>query len=49
VLNRGNFRSVDELKTKILNYIEFYNKIAKPMKWKCEQKATVSNHAMKSI
>jgi hypothetical protein len=34
VLARGNFRSVDELKTKILNYIEFYNKNAKPMKWK---------------
>ena len=34
VLNRGNFRSVDELKAKILEYIAFYNLSAKPMKWK---------------
>ena len=34
VLNRGNFRSVDELQTKILEYIAFYNATAKPMKWK---------------
>jgi len=49
VLNRGNFRSVDELKQKILDYIAFYNMTAKPMKWKYEQKATVSNHVTKSI
>jgi hypothetical protein len=34
VLNRGNFRSVDELKQKILQYIVFYNKTAKPIEWK---------------
>ena len=34
ILTRGNFHSVEELKTKILNYIEFYNKNAKPFKWK---------------
>jgi hypothetical protein len=36
VLRRGNFGSVDMLKEKILNYIAFYNKTAKPMKWKCK-------------
>jgi hypothetical protein len=36
VLKRGNFDSVDTLKKKILDYIEFYNKTAKPMEWKCE-------------
>jgi hypothetical protein len=36
VLRRGNFVSVDLLKEKILNYIEFYNQTAKPMKWKCD-------------
>ena len=34
VLNRGSFRSVGELQTKIRHYIEFYNQTAKPMKWK---------------
>ena len=34
VLNRGSFRSVDELQTKILDYITFYNATAKPMEWK---------------
>ena len=38
VLNRGNFRSVDELKQKILDYIAFYNQTAKPMKWKYDGK-----------
>jgi len=38
VLNRGNFRSVDELKQKILEYIAFYNMTAKPMKWKYDGK-----------
>ena len=36
VLRRGNFASVDELKAKILDYIEFYNLTATPMKWKCK-------------
>jgi len=36
VLQRGNFVSVDSLKEKILNYIEFYNQTASPMKWKCQ-------------
>jgi len=34
VLNRGNFRSVDELKAKIPESIAFGNLSAKPMKWK---------------
>ena len=33
VLRRGNFGSVDSLKSKILDYIAFYNQSAKPMKW----------------
>jgi len=36
VLRRGNFDSVDSLKAKILDYIEFYNRTATPMKWKCK-------------
>ena len=36
VLQRGNFDSLDMLKTKILDYIDFYNQTAKPMEWKCE-------------
>ena len=38
VLNRGSFQSTKDLKTKILNYIDFYNQIAKPMKWKFHPK-----------
>ena len=34
VLQRGNFGSVDALQTKITEYVEFYNKTAKPMQWK---------------
>jgi len=34
VLKRGSFGSVDELKTKILEYILFYNTAARPMNWK---------------
>jgi len=36
VLHRGNFDSVDSLKTKILDYIDFYNKTATPTQWKCK-------------
>jgi hypothetical protein len=36
VLKRGNFDTVDSLQAKILKYIEFYNKTAVPMKWKCK-------------
>ena len=35
VLQRGNFDSVATLQKKMENYITFYNKTAKPMKWKC--------------
>ena len=34
VLTRGNFRSVNELHEKILEYIAFYNANAKPTRWK---------------
>ena len=36
ILHRGDLGSVQELKTKILNYIEFYNKTATPINWKCK-------------
>ena len=47
VLRRGNFVSVDLLKEKILNYIEFYNQTASPMKWKC--KGLPKKYLIKSI
>jgi len=34
VLSRGDFRSVEELNEKILNYIAYYNTTAHPMNWK---------------
>jgi len=33
VIKRGNFKSIDELKEKILKFIEFFNITAKPFKW----------------
>ena len=34
VLKRGNFTSHDELKRKVLTFIEHYNRtMAKPFKW----------------
>jgi hypothetical protein len=34
VLKRGNFRSIDDLKRKVLAFIEYYNRtMAKPFKW----------------
>jgi len=39
LLKRANFHSVDELKEKILNFIEFFNiTMAKPFKWTYEGK-----------
>jgi len=34
ILRRGNFPSLDDLKTKILQYIEYYNASPKPVNWK---------------
>ena len=40
VLKRGNFISVDDLKRKILAFIEYYNRtMAKPFKWTYQGKA----------
>jgi hypothetical protein len=39
VLNRGSFVSVAELNGKILDYITFYNAVAKPMDWKYDGSA----------
>jgi len=33
VLKRGNFRSVDELRARILAFIDYFNQTAKPFKW----------------
>jgi len=49
ILTRGNFRSVEELKTKILNYIEFYNKNAKPFKWKYQTKSDIPKNGTNGI
>jgi len=40
VLKRGNFTSVDDLKRKVLAFIEYYNRtMAKPFKWTYQGKA----------
>jgi len=40
VLKRGNFSSVDDLKRKILAFIEYYNRtMAKPFKWTYQGRA----------
>ncbi len=33
VLKRGNFASVEELRTRILAFIDYFNQTAKPFKW----------------
>jgi hypothetical protein len=33
VLKRGDFRSTEELQARILEFIEYFNKTAKPFKW----------------
>ncbi len=39
LLKRGSFSSLDELKTKVLDFIEDYNRtMAKPFKWTCQGK-----------
>jgi hypothetical protein len=40
VLKRGNFTSVEDLKRKVLAFIEYYNRtMAKPFKWTYQGKA----------
>ena len=42
VLKRGNFTSVDDLKRKVLAFIEYYNcTMAKPFKWTYQGKALI--------
>jgi hypothetical protein len=43
VLRRGNFDSVEALQKKILEYIDFYNRTATPMKWKCKELQKIHN------
>ena len=33
VLKRGNFTSVEELRARILAFIDYFNQTAKPFKW----------------
>ena len=43
VIKRGNFSSVDDLKRKVLAFIEYYNRtMAKPFKWTFQGKALVA-------
>jgi hypothetical protein len=43
VLKRGNFTSVDDLKRKVLAFIEYYNlTMAKPFKWTYQGKALIA-------
>ena len=40
VLKRGNFTSVEDLKAKVLAFIDYYQRtMAKPFKWTCKGKA----------
>jgi len=40
LLKRGNFTSVADLKTKVLAFVEYYNRtMAKPFKWTYKGKA----------
>jgi len=40
VIKRGNFTSVEDLKRKVLAFIEYYNRtMAKPFKWTYQGKA----------
>lgn len=42
LLKRGSFRSVADLKTKVLSFIDYYNRtLAKPFKWTYEGKPLV--------
>ena len=43
VIKRGNFRSTDDLKRKVLAFIEYYNRtMAKPFKWTYQGKALIA-------
>ena len=33
VIKRGNFTSLDDLRTKILAFIDYFNRTAKPFRW----------------
>jgi len=43
VIKRGNFISTDDLKRKVLAFIEYYNRtMAKPFKWTYQGKALIA-------
>jgi hypothetical protein len=39
LLTRGSFKSVDDLQAKVLAFIDYYNRTAKPFKWTYQGKA----------
>jgi hypothetical protein len=39
LLKRGSFKSVEDLQTKVLAFIDYYNRTAKPFKWTYQGKA----------
>ena len=49
VLRRGSFDSVEALQAKILEYIAFYNTIARPMNWKYDGTPKTKPAATKAI
>ena len=43
LLQRGSFRSVDDLKHKVMDFIDYYNRtMAKPFKWTYQGKVLVA-------
>jgi putative transposase len=43
LLKRGSFNSVDELKQKVMGFIDYYNRtMAKPFKWTYQGKVLVA-------
>ena len=43
LLKRGSFSSVDELKQKVMEFIDYYNRtMAKPFKWTYQGKVLVA-------
>jgi hypothetical protein len=39
LLKGGSFTSVEDLQAKVLAFIDYYNRIAKPFKWTYQGKA----------
>ena len=46
-LKRGNFKSLEDLKSKIIRFIEYYNTLSKAFKWKAKAEGIIKK--MKSV